>query len=177
MKRPRRMKFARKYSVLEKRSLKTPISVLLTQSLCEDAGPSQPDAERFAQDDSCDELTICTTTTPCTSTADKHEIIQSKYWAQRQRFFSLWDHGVQMDHTAWYSVTPEALSRHHALRCTRAVPWESTNPEKRSTLTILDACCGVGGNTIQFAAKGFNVIAFDNRIDTLELVSCMTGML
>lgn len=38
---------------------------------------------------------------------------------------------------SWYSVTPEEVSKHLAERC-------------RCDL-IVDACCGAGGNTIQFA--------------------------
>jgi len=41
----------------------------------------------------------------------------------------------------WYSVTPEMLAEHIASRVQEISP----------TCTVVDAFCGVGGNTIQFA--------------------------
>lgn len=38
---------------------------------------------------------------------------------------------------SWYSVTPEKVSKHIAERCQCDV--------------VVDACCGAGGNSIQFA--------------------------
>lgn len=91
-----------------------------------------------------------------------------KYWYKRYRLFSRFDEGIKLDeglfsyylllshwllHTlrkfnlinslffsheeSWYSVTPEKVSSHTAERCRCDV--------------IIDACCGAGGNTIQFA--------------------------
>ena len=84
-----------------------------------------------------------------------------KYWAQRYRLFSKFDQGIKLDygifiHTnfclkffnkiffclqldSWFSVTPEKIARHIAERC-------------RCDL-IVDAFCGAGGNSIQFAFK------------------------
>ena len=42
-----------------------------------------------------------------------------------------------MDREGWFSVTPEKIAEHIAERCRCDV--------------IVDAFCGVGGNTIQFA--------------------------
>lgn len=64
--------------------------------------------------------------------------------------------GIKFDEEAWYSVTPEAISEHQASRC--ATPRPSN--ENRLSL-IFDAFCGVGGNSISFAKKGFFVIACD----------------
>lgn len=43
----------------------------------------------------------------------------------------------------WFSVTPEIIAKHIA---ERVVTYED--------MLIVDAFCGVGGNTIQFALKG-----------------------
>ena len=47
----------------------------------------------------------------------------------------------------WYSVTPECIAQHIAKRCACDV--------------IVDAFCGIGGNTIQFARTCAHVIAMD----------------
>lgn len=79
-----------------------------------------------------------------------------KYWLQRYRLFSKFDEGIVLDRgrrivlnyfnrllfdsfqiEGWFSVTPEKIARHIAKRCRCDV--------------IVDAFCGVGGNTIQFA--------------------------
>ena len=73
--------------------------------------------------------------------------VLKKYWHQRHRLFSLFDEGIQMDAEGWYSVTPESIAIHLAERCRCDV--------------IIDAFCGVGGNTIQFAMTCSHVIAID----------------
>ncbi|XP_052257081.1 trimethylguanosine synthase-like isoform X2 [Dreissena polymorpha] len=70
-----------------------------------------------------------------------------KYWAQRYRLFSKFDEGIRMDREGWFSVTPEKIAEHVADRCRCDV--------------IVDAFCGVGGNTIQFAFTCERVIAVD----------------
>ena len=71
----------------------------------------------------------------------------AKYWHQRYRLFSRYDEGIKMDDEAWFSVTPERIAKHIAHRC-------------RCDL-IIDAFCGVGGNSIQFAFTCERVIAID----------------
>ena len=71
----------------------------------------------------------------------------AKYWHQRYRLFSRYDEGIKMDDEAWFSVTPERIAKHIASRC-------------RCDL-IIDAFCGVGGNSIQFAFTCNRVIAID----------------
>lgn len=56
---------------------------------------------------------------------------------QRKQIFSLYDKGCLLDDEGWYSVTHEAIAQQIAERC--------------RCDTILDAFCGVGGNTIAFA--------------------------
>ncbi|KAJ3055185.1 Trimethylguanosine synthase [Rhizophlyctis rosea] len=76
-----------------------------------------------------------------------------KYWHQRYSFFSKFDEGVMFDEEGWYSITPEKLAIHIAERC--------------SVDTIVDAFCGVGGNSIQFANLCKKVIAVD--IDPVKI--------
>lgn len=76
-----------------------------------------------------------------------------KYWGQRYRLFSRFDEGIRLDREGWFSVTPEKIAEHIADRC-------------RCDL-IVDAFCGVGGNTIQFAFTCERVIAVD--IDPVKI--------
>ncbi|KDP38328.1 hypothetical protein JCGZ_04253 [Jatropha curcas] len=70
-----------------------------------------------------------------------------KYWCQRYLLFSRFDSGIKMDEEGWFSVTPEPIARHHALRC--------------ASDTIIDCFTGVGGNAIQFANMCKHVTAID----------------
>ncbi|XP_054718784.1 trimethylguanosine synthase-like isoform X1 [Uloborus diversus] len=70
-----------------------------------------------------------------------------KYWTQRYRLFQLFDEGIQLDKESWFSVTPERIAVHIAERCSCDI--------------IIDAFCGAGGNTIQFAKTCNHVIAID----------------
>lgn len=47
------------------------------------------------------------------------------------------DDGIRLDRESWFSVTPENVARHIANKCQYDV--------------VVDAFCGAGGNTIQFA--------------------------
>ncbi len=78
-----------------------------------------------------------------------------KYWYQRYRLFSRFDRGIRLDDESWYSVTPERIAQHIADRC-------------RCSL-VVDAFCGVGGNTIQFAFSCERVIAIDIDPHKIEL--------
>ncbi|KAJ4701744.1 Trimethylguanosine synthase [Melia azedarach] len=71
----------------------------------------------------------------------------SKYWCQRYLLFSRFDDGIRMDEEGWFSVTPEPIARHHAVRCGCGI--------------IVDCFTGVGGNAIQFARRSKHVIAID----------------
>jgi len=114
-----------------------------------------------------------------------------KYWSQRYRFFSLFDNDVRLDTEAWFSVTPERIANHQAQRCYRRLLGshrskdisETISPDIKCTredfvtnrcgqLVILDAFCGVGGNTIAFArCAGVYVIACDNDKTRLDLAA------
>lgn len=110
----------------------------------------------------------------------RQSIPHPKYWAQRHRFFSLFDHGVLLDTEAWFSVTPERIANHQAKRCHRSLCGAPRGKEattggrtdRRAQFVVLDAFCGVAGNTIAFARRpGVNVIAYDNDEVRLELAS------
>lgn len=62
-----------------------------------------------------------------------------KYWCQRYLLFSKFDDGIKMDEEGWFSVTSEAIAKHHAVRCGYGI--------------VVDCFTGVGGNTIQFAMR------------------------
>eukprot|EP00062_Callorhinchus_milii_P006804 gi/632947716/ref/XP_007889188.1/ PREDICTED: trimethylguanosine synthase [Callorhinchus milii] len=80
-----------------------------------------------------------------------------KYWAQRYRLFSRFDEGIKLDQEGWFSVTPEKIAEHIAKRVMQHFHG----------VIIVDAFCGVGGNSIQFALTGNRVIAID--IDPVKI--------
>nr|KAF6426937.1 trimethylguanosine synthase 1 [Molossus molossus] len=81
----------------------------------------------------------------------------AKYWAQRYRLFSRFDDGIKLDREGWFSVTPEKIAEHIAGRVSESFKCD----------IVVDAFCGVGGNTIQFALTGKRVIAID--IDPVKI--------
>eukprot|EP01091_Cochliopodium_minus_P010034 TRINITY_DN2606_c0_g3_i1.p1 TRINITY_DN2606_c0_g3~~TRINITY_DN2606_c0_g3_i1.p1 ORF type:complete len:344 (-),score=114.96 TRINITY_DN2606_c0_g3_i1:143-1174(-) len=86
---------------------------------------------------------------------EEEKYIISKFWKRRYQLFSLFDEGIRLDIESWYSVTPEKLAVKTANRCKCKV--------------ILDAFCGVGGNTIQFAKVCDKVISIEINKERLEL--------
>lgn len=62
-----------------------------------------------------------------------------KYWCQRYILFSRFDDGIRMDEEGWFSVTPESIARHHAVKCGGGI--------------VVDCFTGVGGNAIQLAMR------------------------
>ncbi|NXE92273.1 TGS1 synthase, partial [Menura novaehollandiae] len=82
-----------------------------------------------------------------------------KYWAQRYRLFSRFDEGIQLDREGWFSVTPEKIAEHIAIRVSQSFNCD----------IIVDAFCGVGGNAIQFALTSKRVIAIDIDPEKLRL--------
>ncbi|XP_068197782.1 trimethylguanosine synthase isoform X2 [Antennarius striatus] len=83
-----------------------------------------------------------------------------KYWAQRYRLFSRFDEGIKLDREGWFSVTPERIAEHIALRVQHSFP---------DSQLVIDAFCGVGGNAIQFALTGKRVLGIDINPVRLEL--------
>lgn len=78
-----------------------------------------------------------------------------KYWCKRFSLFSLFDLGIKLDRESWFSVTPEKVAIYTAMRCQCDV--------------IIDAFCGAGGNTIQFAKTCERVIAIDIDEKKIEM--------
>ena len=95
-----------------------------------------------------------------------------KYWGKRFSLFSKFELGVSMNQTAWYSVTPEALAKHHAKKLAKYAAKGDRNRTRTnsSSLVVLDAFCGVGGNAIQFAlsSKVFLVYACEIVEETVR---------
>ncbi|NXG36042.1 TGS1 synthase, partial [Dromaius novaehollandiae] len=83
----------------------------------------------------------------------------AKYWAQRYRLFSRFDEGIKLDREGWFSVTPEKIAEHIAVRVSQSFDCD----------IIVDAFCGVGGNAIQFALTSKRVIAVDIDPEKLSL--------
>ena len=75
-----------------------------------------------------------------------------KFWNKRYQLYSKYDEGVYMTSELWYSVTPEDISKFVAQLVKRLLP---------KAKSILDVCCGGGGNTIQFAKVFDNVGGID----------------
>lgn len=78
-----------------------------------------------------------------------------KYWCKRFSLFSLFDQGIKLDRESWFSVTPEKVAIYTAMRCQCDI--------------IVDAFCGAGGNTIQFAKTCKRVIAIDIDEKKIEM--------
>jgi trimethylguanosine synthase len=75
---------------------------------------------------------------------------------QRKTLFTRYSsHPILLDHTGWYSVTPEKIANHIADRC--------------RCDTVLDGFAGVGGNLIAFAWTCERVIAIDTSMDRLRI--------
>ena len=83
-----------------------------------------------------------------------------KYYNKRYQLFTRFDHGILLDRESWYSVTPERVAQHIALKC-----FNKLNLNENSI--VLDAFSGCGGNTIQFAQYFKLVLALD--IDFMKL--------
>ncbi|KAI5020736.1 hypothetical protein ZWY2020_045624 [Hordeum vulgare] len=71
----------------------------------------------------------------------------------------------RMDEEGWFSVTPEPIAKHHASRVGAGI--------------LIDCFTGVGGNTIQFAAKCNHVVAVDidpQKIDCAQHNATVYGV-
>ncbi|KAF8110970.1 hypothetical protein N665_0077s0032 [Sinapis alba] len=90
-----------------------------------------------------------------TDVPGEYSDVLGKYWCQRYLLFSRFDEGIKMDEEGWFSVTPEAIAKHHATRCSGGV--------------VIDCFTGVGGNAIQFASRSHYVIAIDLDPRKLDL--------
>ncbi|XP_030581232.1 trimethylguanosine synthase [Archocentrus centrarchus] len=128
--------------------------------------PDKPEVNRA----SCD-LSVKDTKTPKKKNSKRRKKQQvpaemaaepelAKYWAQRYRLFSRFDEGIRLDREGWFSVTPERIAEHIALRVECSF---------HASQLVIDAFCGVGGNAIQFALTGKRVLAIDIDAARLEM--------
>ena len=84
-----------------------------------------------------------------------------KYYRRRYQLFTRFDDGILLDNESRFSVTPEKVALHIAKKCFESL---GSNPN----LTVLDAFCGSGGNTIAFAHYFNNVISCDIDFTKLQ---------
>ena len=82
-----------------------------------------------------------------------------KYWDQRYRIFSKYDHGIVIDNEGWYSTTFERIAQYIAKKFT-----------KLRITTIIDCFSGIGGTTIPFACGANQVIAIDNNPEKFRIL-------
>ncbi|WWD20242.1 hypothetical protein CI109_104718 [Kwoniella shandongensis] len=98
----------------------------------------------------------CTGLVPRYSSYDEVPPDLTKYYAQRHLLLPQYDTlPLLLDHTGWFSITPQSIAAHIAQRCACDL--------------IVDAFCGVGGNAIEFAKTCERVIAIDNDLTRLKL--------
>ncbi|CAI5724900.1 unnamed protein product [Hyaloperonospora brassicae] len=76
-----------------------------------------------------------------------------KFYMRRHTLFEKFEDGIQLDHESWFSVTPQAIAEHIAMRLSCDV--------------VLDPFAGCGGNVIQLAMTCKQVIAID--IDPVKI--------
>jgi len=123
-------------------------------------------------------------------------IVPDKFWAQRKRLFSKYDEGIQIhndndnDGEMWYSVTPESIANHVADKMINMILSQgghqqsasiSSSSSENNSITVLDAFCGCGGNSIAFARLNaekkegkyprVKVIAVDINLSRLKMAA------
>ncbi|KAJ2078930.1 Trimethylguanosine synthase [Coemansia sp. RSA 988] len=97
-----------------------------------------------------------------TNTNPELSTSSQKYWRRRHDFFWRFDEGIQVDEEGWYSVTPEIVAEDTALRIAQLYNrGQGSTSYDYGHLCVVDAFCGVGGNTIKFASWCEHVIAID----------------
>lgn len=97
-------------------------------------------------------------------------VVHDKYWAQRHRLFSRFDQGIMLDSEGWYSVTPEIIADHVAEKLGEIVPsiFQSICGDSVSQgagIVVLDAFCGMGGNSIAFGKIPHHLVSLVVCVD------------
>ncbi len=82
-----------------------------------------------------------------------------KYWDQRYRIFSKYDHGIVIDNEGWYSTTFERIAQYIAKKFV-----------KFHIKTIIDCFSGIGGTPLPFAYGANHVIAIDNNPEKFRIL-------
>ncbi|TGZ47176.1 uncharacterized protein Tgs1 isoform X1 [Temnothorax longispinosus] len=85
-----------------------------------------------------------------------------KYYIKRFGLFSRYEDGIKLDRESWFSVTPEEIAKDIAERC--------------RCDTIIDAFCGAGSNSIQFAFTCEKVIAIDIDPNKIKIARHNAGI-
>ncbi|KMQ92490.1 trimethylguanosine synthase [Lasius niger] len=85
-----------------------------------------------------------------------------KYYIKRFGLFSRYEDGIKLDRESWFSVTPEEIAKNIAGRC--------------RCDTIIDAFCGAGSNSIQFAFTCERVIAIDIDPNKIKIARHNAGI-
>ncbi|KAL0124564.1 hypothetical protein PUN28_006421 [Cardiocondyla obscurior] len=85
-----------------------------------------------------------------------------KYYVKRFGLFSRYEDGIKLDRESWFSVTPEEIAKDIAERC--------------RCDTIIDAFCGAGSNSIQFAFTCERVIAIDIDPNKIKIARHNAGI-
>ncbi|XP_012531914.1 trimethylguanosine synthase [Monomorium pharaonis] len=85
-----------------------------------------------------------------------------KYYIKRFGLFSRYEDGIKLDRESWFSVTPEEIAKDIAERC--------------RCDTIIDAFCGAGSNSIQFAFTCERVIAIDIDPNKIKIARHNAGI-
>jgi 16S rRNA G966 N2-methylase RsmD len=103
-----------------------------------------------------------------TTTPNPHDpsVVHNKYWCQRRRLFSKFDSGIQLDAEGWFSVTPEIIADHVALRVADLAKSIVENRNDGHGIVILDAFCGCGGNSIAFGKLDSSIVSRVVCVDT-----------
>lgn len=89
--------------------------------------------------------------------------VHEKYWDQRYRIFTRFDHGIQLDPESWYSATYECIGEKIADTCMK-LSKKLGCPIR----TVWDGFSGCGGTGISFCRRGFLVTAIDSDGEKLK---------
>lgn len=89
--------------------------------------------------------------------------VHEKYWDQRYRIFSRYDHGILLDPESWYSATYECIGEELARICVRQAQVNHCK-----ITTVWDGFSGCGGTGISFCRRGFYVTAIDTDGEKLR---------
>lgn len=124
--------------------------------------------------------------------------IQLYRWMYRHWIFKKFDEGIKLDAGGFMDVTPESVAKYIAKRIRRLTPYRKrglivdrhvmensdyesikicdkevngqvTEGEIHVSSTVVDGCCGYGGNAIQLARQFDRVIGIDINKDRLKM--------
>ncbi|XP_039308959.1 trimethylguanosine synthase isoform X2 [Solenopsis invicta] len=97
-----------------------------------------------------------------TSSSDDEDSVKKMQRKKRKKQFKRYEDGIKLDRESWFSVTPEEIAKDIAERC--------------RCDTIIDAFCGAGSNSIQFAFTCERVIAIDIDPNKIKIARHNAGI-